>query len=305
MPAVRLAAIALGLHWLAATDHSCDLDETGDGAWSYATPQWEYTLQTPAGAQPCSRRLRLRLDVGGARRRDRRVRLAATAARSRRRDEPRLDRRRLLRPHAPRPLLRSRLHRLAAERRPRRAPRHAERCPTGSTSSGRTGSPSRRIRSTTSAPSGAASTGASTARAGATRMSRRRSLREAFLGIEAFNTRETRYSTDETDPWADFDAGVPPPIPTRTSCWRASRSGTRACARVSPRPAAAAQALPRRRQRRARRLQLRDLPRARQLRDRQRHRQGPDGRLRPGRFGPGNLPPSRSSSRPIGPGDRS
>ncbi len=51
VPAVRYTAVALGLHWLAITDHSCDLDETGDGAFSYATHQWEFTLQTPAGIQ--------------------------------------------------------------------------------------------------------------------------------------------------------------------------------------------------------------------------------------------------------------
>jgi hypothetical protein len=49
LPAVRAAAIAMGLQWLATADHSCDLDETGDGSVSYATPQWEYTLQTPGG----------------------------------------------------------------------------------------------------------------------------------------------------------------------------------------------------------------------------------------------------------------
>ncbi len=51
VPAVALTARALGLHWLTATDHSCDLDETGDGSFSYATQHWEYTLQTPAGSQ--------------------------------------------------------------------------------------------------------------------------------------------------------------------------------------------------------------------------------------------------------------
>jgi hypothetical protein len=49
LPAVKLTAIAMGLHWLTVTDHSCDLDETGDGTYSYATHQWEYTVQTPYG----------------------------------------------------------------------------------------------------------------------------------------------------------------------------------------------------------------------------------------------------------------
>ncbi|MFH1143720.1 MAG: FlgD immunoglobulin-like domain containing protein [Candidatus Eisenbacteria bacterium] len=55
LPAVRLAARAVGLHWLVVTDHSCDLDETGDGSYSYATHDWEYTLQTPAGVSSFSR----------------------------------------------------------------------------------------------------------------------------------------------------------------------------------------------------------------------------------------------------------
>ena len=55
LPAVALSAEAMGLHWLTVTDHSCDLDETGDGLWSYATGAWEYTLQTPAGIQSFTR----------------------------------------------------------------------------------------------------------------------------------------------------------------------------------------------------------------------------------------------------------
>ena len=55
LPAVRATAIALGLDWLVTTDHSCDLDEIGDGDLSYATPQWEYTLQSPAGIQTFTR----------------------------------------------------------------------------------------------------------------------------------------------------------------------------------------------------------------------------------------------------------
>lgn len=49
LPAVKQTAIAMGLNWLTATDHSCDLDETGDGTYSYATQQWEYTLQDVDG----------------------------------------------------------------------------------------------------------------------------------------------------------------------------------------------------------------------------------------------------------------
>lgn len=51
LPCVRETSKALGLHWLITTDHSCDLDETGDGAFSYATLHWEYTIQGPSGTQ--------------------------------------------------------------------------------------------------------------------------------------------------------------------------------------------------------------------------------------------------------------
>jgi hypothetical protein len=51
VPAVAMTAEALGLHWLTATDHSCDLDETGDGSFSYATTHWEYTVQDESGIQ--------------------------------------------------------------------------------------------------------------------------------------------------------------------------------------------------------------------------------------------------------------
>lgn len=51
VPAVAMTAEAMGLHWLTATDHSCDLDETGDGAFSYATTHWEYTIQSESGTQ--------------------------------------------------------------------------------------------------------------------------------------------------------------------------------------------------------------------------------------------------------------
>ncbi|MFH1845908.1 MAG: hypothetical protein ABIF77_22215, partial [bacterium] len=51
VPAIARAAEAVGLHWLTVTDHSCDLDETGDGLFSYATHQWEHTTQTASGIQ--------------------------------------------------------------------------------------------------------------------------------------------------------------------------------------------------------------------------------------------------------------
>ena len=51
LPAVAMTAEAMGLHWLTTTDHSCDLDETGDGSFSYATTHWEYTIQDESGTQ--------------------------------------------------------------------------------------------------------------------------------------------------------------------------------------------------------------------------------------------------------------
>jgi len=55
LPAVQLTAIAMGLDWLIVTDHSCDLDETGDGTFSYATLHWEYTIQSPSGIETVER----------------------------------------------------------------------------------------------------------------------------------------------------------------------------------------------------------------------------------------------------------
>jgi hypothetical protein len=51
LPAVQLTAVAMGLDWLTVSDHSCDLDETGDGTFSYATLHWEYTIQSPSGIE--------------------------------------------------------------------------------------------------------------------------------------------------------------------------------------------------------------------------------------------------------------
>ncbi len=51
LPAVKLTAMTMGLDWLTVTDHSCDLDETGDGTFSYATHHWEYTIQSPSGIE--------------------------------------------------------------------------------------------------------------------------------------------------------------------------------------------------------------------------------------------------------------
>ena len=50
VPALVRAAGAVGVSWVLLTDHSCDLDETGDGSYSYATTHWEYTVQDQTGS---------------------------------------------------------------------------------------------------------------------------------------------------------------------------------------------------------------------------------------------------------------
>ncbi len=51
LPAVVLAARAIDCDWLVTTDHSCDLDEMSDGSFSYRTNIWEYTIQGPVGTE--------------------------------------------------------------------------------------------------------------------------------------------------------------------------------------------------------------------------------------------------------------
>ncbi len=55
LPALRAAAAAIGLGWVAVTDHSCDLDQTVDGAVSYVTREWRLTVQSPSGEQTSTR----------------------------------------------------------------------------------------------------------------------------------------------------------------------------------------------------------------------------------------------------------
>jgi hypothetical protein len=103
LPAVRLAAQAVGLHWLTITDHSCDL----------------------RNRHLRSRRLRLRFVLGRTGRGHRRVRRPRLAPLSRGRAELGLGRQRLLSEDDSLPGLQSRIPRLALERRLRRAPGHA------------------------------------------------------------------------------------------------------------------------------------------------------------------------------------
>ena len=115
LPAVRLTAAAIGLHWL-AVDRSLLRSRRDRRRHPTPTPrtQWEYTLQSPSGTQTFYRDVFAYGSTWGG--------LGADIAESRSpelaplprgRDEPRLDRRRLLREDAPRPLLQPGLHRFA------------------------------------------------------------------------------------------------------------------------------------------------------------------------------------------------
>jgi hypothetical protein len=213
IPAQRRAAAAIGLHWLITTDHSCDMDETGDGDWSYATPAWEYTLQTPSGAQTFQRFTAnygttwdaIGTDVADFQGPDfRMVRGAEVNLGSIDVDSPAKT-----------------LHCLFVDN--------------GYVSSPWSGALGERPVFPT-VPDGLAQVAGSGFAFSAHPLSdlgaefggldyavngalwgdqdqETALLFESYLGLEAFNTRPTRYSTNETDPWADFDAGVSPDRP--------------------------------------------------------------------------------------------
>ncbi len=213
LPAVRGAAAAVGLHWLITTDHSCDLDETGDGAWSYATPAWEYTLQTPAGIQTFLRDNTQYGNTWNAIGADvlefqgpdlRIVRGEETNLASIDDDSPGKT-----------------LHAVIANAAYVYSPwcgTVGERpvfpnVPDGLAEVGGGGFA---FAAHPMYDLGADFSGFDFAVNGALwgDMDIASGLQfPAFLGLEAFNTRETRYSTNETNPWGDFDAGVAPDRP--------------------------------------------------------------------------------------------
>lgn len=217
VPALRRAAAAIGLHWLTLTDHSCDLDETGDGTWSYATLQWEYTVQGPSGTETVARdNVALggtwaamgadATDFGGADLRLARaveINLASVDA-----DSPGKT-----------------LHALFVN------PEYID-SPWCGTFGERPVFPTVPDGLAQLAPGGPVPGFAYAAHPlsdlgmefGGTDFAVNGARwgnedvavaigYEGFRGLEAFNTRPTRYSTNETNPWADFDAGVAPGDP--------------------------------------------------------------------------------------------
>jgi hypothetical protein len=216
LPAVRRAAAAVGLHWLVASDHSCDMDETGDGDWSYATPAWEYTLQTPSGTQTFQRFTSnygttwdaIGADVAEFQGPDfRLVRGAEVNLASIDADSPGKT-----------------LHCLFIDNGYVHSPWSGaigERpvFPAVPAGLAQISGPGLAFSAHPLSDLGAEFGGMDYAVNGAlwgdedldTAL-----LYQNYLGLEAFNTRPTRYSTNETDPWDDFDAGVTPdrPYPT-------------------------------------------------------------------------------------------
>lgn len=216
LPAVRLAAEALGLHWLTVTDHSCDLDETGDGSYSYATHEWEYTIQGSEGTATHYRDVFAHgsswgglgadvaeLDGPGLRLcRGVEINLASIDGDSYQKTlhalfyDPDYIASPLSGAFGERPVtpaLPAGLDQLAAE-----GFAYASH-----------------PLSDLSAEWGGIDWGVNGARWGDEDLAAALE-REGFRGLEAFNTRETRRSSDQNDPWADFDAGAAPAIPYPT-----------------------------------------------------------------------------------------
>ena len=213
LPSVTLTAQAIGLDWLITTDHSCDLDEMGDGSFSYRTDHWECTLQGETGTQTIYRdntAIGSTWDVLGEEvalfdsadlRLYRGVELNMASI-----DPTSFDRtlhclvvnesyihsplsgaigERPVYPSVPDALdqIAGAGFALAAH------PRYDLGLEWGGLDWGVNG-----------APWGAADIGAALAR-------------ENFLGLQIFNMRETRYSSDQMNPWPSFDAGTPPAHP--------------------------------------------------------------------------------------------
>jgi 4-amino-4-deoxy-L-arabinose transferase-like glycosyltransferase len=213
VPAIVETAEALGLSWLILTDHSCDLDETDDGSYSYATTHWEYTLQDRYGTTTTYRdntAIGDTWDVLGAEvglysssalrlARGAEVNLASVDAVSSGKTlhclfvndgyvaSP-LSGAFGERPVTP--VVPGGLSQLAADG-------FAYAAHPASDMSAEWGGLDWAI-------NGALWGGGDFAAAYGY---------EAFRGVEAFNTRATRYSSDQDDPWDDFDAGVEPDDP--------------------------------------------------------------------------------------------
>ncbi len=209
LPAVAEAAKAMGLHWLTATDHSCDLDETGDGPFSYATHWWEWTMQTPSGITPHYRDVFAHGSSWGG--------LGADVAEL---DSPDF---RLYRgveinlASVDSDSWQKTLHGLFYNDDYIHSPNSGaigERPVDLSVTEGLAAlSPegfayAAHPLSDLGAEWGGLDWGVNGARWGDADISAALGY-SAFRGLQAFNTRETLYSADQYDPWSDFDAGVP------------------------------------------------------------------------------------------------
>ncbi|MFH1279390.1 MAG: hypothetical protein ABIK65_13545 [Candidatus Eisenbacteria bacterium] len=213
LPAVRFSAAALGLHWLTVTDHSCDLDERGDGAYSYGTDQWEATIRTSGGAYTIVRDVN---DHGGS--------WGAIGADAAEWSGPDL---RIYRgveinlASVDGDSYDKTLHGLFYNPSEIPSPLSGapgERPVTPSLTAGLDAlsgggfAYAAHPLSDLSADFGGIDFGVNGARWGDEDFAAAL-LREGFRGLEAFNTRITRESNDENDPWGDFDAGSAPGDP--------------------------------------------------------------------------------------------
>lgn len=210
LPATRRAAAAVGLHWLVVSDHSCDMDETGDGDWSYATPHWEYTLQTPSGTQTVLRHTSDHGSTWGA--------IGADAAEFQGPDLRIVRGAEVNLASIDVDSTDKTLHCLFIDNDYVSSPWSGaigERpvFPALPSGLGRLQGTGFAFAAHPLSDLGAEFGGMDYAVNGAVwgdQDLETALLYELYLGIEAFNTRPTRTSTNETDPWADFDAGVQP-----------------------------------------------------------------------------------------------
>jgi hypothetical protein len=206
LPAVAMSARAMGLQWITTTDHSCDLDETGDGAFSYATTHWEYTIQDENGSSTVYRDVMsfgsswdsLGDDIAGldspSLRLYRGVELNSSSI-----DADSYNK-----------TLHSVFYNEAYISSPLSgAPGESPVTPTlpvalSQLSGGGFAYAAHPVSQLSSLVNGALWGDEDVATALGY---------EAFRGLESFNTRVTRYSSDQNNPWPDFDAGVLPDNP--------------------------------------------------------------------------------------------
>jgi len=213
VPALVETAQALGLSWVILTDHSCDLDETGDGSYSYATTHWEYTLQDRYGTTTTYRDntaigsawsvLGAEVGLYGSPS----LRLARGAEVNLASVDPATSGKTLHCLFVNDGYVASPLSGAFGERPV------APTVPGGlSQIAGDGFAYAAHPASDMSAEWGGLDWGINGAQWGEQDFATAYG-HDAFRGVEAFNTRATRYSSDQDDPWDDFDAGVEPDDP--------------------------------------------------------------------------------------------